>query len=438
MQSSSNFILSAPWILPIDQPLIQNGSVVVEKNQILDLGSSETIKKKYSSKDFIPINLPQTVLLPGFVNAHSHLELTSLKKLEYPGNFTDWIRKVVEIKPQTSDEDYQKGIQQGIDLMLQSGITTVGDHVSFNTDLELILKSPLRGILFIEILGVVKEVAEMVFRNAEKLEPRFQNDSSLFQIYASPHSVHAVHPEILPKLFSNERKVLSIHLGESKEEKKYFRNQSGPLYNFIANRRGEAFSPNTGSSCSSEGKCFAPTAIQLLESQHLLSDQVMAVHCNYLDEKDFDLLEKYEMSIVHCPSSHDYFSHQKFNLGECRKRNINIALGTDSLASGESLSILDQIRLAKKTYPDISAEEWIKMATLNGAKALKMENEIGSITKNKKADIVGFKIKKENPKEICAEILLSEKAHFMMLDGKIVFDSLSPLYKGGDEGEVKS
>ncbi len=429
---SSSYILSAPWILPIDQPLIQNGSIVIEKNRILDLGSFETIQKKYSSQDFIRIDLPDTVLTPGFVNAHSHLELTSLKKLEYRGNFTDWIRKVVETKPQISEQDYQKGIQQGIDLMLQSGITTVGDHVSFNTDLELILKSPLRGILFVEILGVVKEVSEMVFSNAEKLEQLYQKDSSLFQIYASPHSVHAVHPEILPKLFSKERKVLSIHLGESEEEKEYFKDQAGSLYEFIMNRRGEPsvrpdgvqnyqrfsdlqhFRANTR---------FAPTAIQLLESQHLLSNQIMAVHCNYLEEKDFDLLDKYEMSIVHCPSSHDYFSHQKFDLEECRKRNINIALGTDSLASGESLSILDQIRLAKKNYPDISAQEWIKMTTLNGAKALKMENEIGSITKNKMADIIGFKIEKQNPKEIEAEILLSEKAHFMMLDGKIVFVS---------------
>ncbi len=418
---SSSYILSAPWILPIDQPLIQNGSIVIEKNRILDLGSSETIQKKYSSQDFIRIDLPGTVLTPGFVNAHSHLELTSLKKLEYPGNFTNWIRKVIELKPQTSDQDYQNGIQQGIDLMLQSGITTVGDHVSFNTDLELILKSPLRGILFIEILGVVKEVAETVLKNAEKLEQRFQNDSSLFQIYASPHSVHAVHPEILPKLFSKERKVLSIHLSESEEENEYFKDQSGPLYNFIANRRGEAFSLSTDPSCSNEGKCFAPTAIQLLESQHLLSNQIMAVHCNYLDEKDFDLLEKYQISIVHCPSSHDYFSHQKFNLEECRKRNINIALGTDSLASGESLSILDQIRLAKKNYPDISSEEWIKMATLNGAKALKMENEIGSITKNKKGDIVGFKIKKGNSREMIEELIESKKASFRMLNGKVIF-----------------
>jgi len=413
-------IICAPIIFPIDSPPLLEGAVVIQKNKIIAVGKRSEVQN--FTEDEI-IDLPDTVLLPGFVNAHSHLELTSLRNLSYPGSFTDWIRKLLDLKPKISEEDYQKGIQQGISQMLQSGITTVGDHVSFNSDLTAILSSPLRGTLFVEVLGVVKEVAADILKAAENLEKLFEEDSK-FRVIASPHSVHAVHPEILPKLFQATRSVLSIHSAESEEEQQLFRQHSGPLYKLIQKKVGAIReSPLHGSS------------LQHLNALDLLSNQIMAVHCNYINETDIDLLAKNKISVVHCPSSHKYFSHQKFPLEKLKQKKINLALGTDSLASGKSLSMLDQIRIAQKNYPEILMEEWLQIATLGGAKALKMENEVGSITPGKKADLIGFRISPspliplpqggegggEGVEKIFKVLLQKEKADFVMVDGKILF-----------------
>jgi cytosine/adenosine deaminase-related metal-dependent hydrolase len=402
-------ILRAPFILPIDSPPLKNGAVLVQNDTIVAVGPADEIKKQ-AQEDSYSIDLPTSILLPGFVNAHCHLELTSLKDLSYSGNFSNWIRKLVSLKPQVSENDYQRGLLQGIHWMLQSGITCVGDHVSFNTDLETIVKSPLRGVLFVEVLGVVKEVAKDLFEAAQNLEKIFGNSTSLFRITASPHSVHAIHPDILPKLFTETRPLLSIHLAESEDEKKLFYDKSGPLKDLIAEKNSEAIREWPLQSSS----------IKHLHHLGLLSKQVMAVHCNYLDPEDINLLSHAQISVVHCPSSHAYFSHQSFPLEELKRKKINIALGTDSLASGTSLSMLDQLKLAEKNYPKTSSEEWIRMATLNGAKALKMDSLIGSITPGKKADLIAVKIESEKMNNPFDEILRATKTHFVMIDGKVI------------------
>ncbi len=406
-------IIRAPIVIPVDTPPLKNGAVAVEEDRIVAVGSAEEMGK-IPLKDSTSLYLPGSALLPGFVNAHSHLELTSLQDLPYPGNFSEWIGKVVERKPQISEEDYQKGILQGVEQMLRTGTTTVGDHVSFNTDLETILNSPLRGVLFVEVLGVVKEVAEDLLKSAEGFE-KIYGDHPRFRVVASPHSAHAVNPEILPRLFSKDRPVFSIHLGESEDEDLYFRKQSGPLYDFIRKRIGDR-SPLTAKDPN------ALSSLKMLHRLNLLSSKVMAVHCNYLDETDFDLIAQNQISVVHCPSSHAYFGHRPFPLNAFRQRGVNIALGTDSLASGHTLSMLDELRLARRNYPEITAEEWVRMATLGGAKALKMEGEIGSLTPGKKADLIAFSLPggKDQPVDVYGEVLKAERVHFTMIDGKMI------------------
>jgi len=403
-------ILRAPLIYPVDSPPIQDGAVLVRDERIVAVGPAPDIEKQ-APAGLPQLDLPNSILLPGFVNAHSHLELTSLEGLAYPGEFTDWIRKVVEAKPKIAQEDYEKGIDEGVRRMIASGITTVGDHVSFNTDLEHILKSPLRGILFVEVLGVVREVAEDILGAAEEFE-RLYGDSPRFRVIASPHSVHAVHRDILPKLFQSPRPVLSIHLAESEDEDRYFREKKGPLFDLIAQR-------NAGEIRESP---LQSSAIRQLENLGLLSSQIMLVHGNYLDESDVDLVARHNISVVHCPSSRAYFFHRQFPLTRLREGKVNIALGTDSLGSGDSLSMLDQIRIARAHHPEVSAEDWIHFATLGGATALKMEKEIGSITPGKKADLIAFQMKGkgQDPSEIVEQALQATRAHFVMIDGKAV------------------
>ncbi len=404
-------LLEAPLLLPIDSTPIPNGGILIDQNVIHDVGFARDLEKLYKKQIHQITCLNDTVLMPGFVNAHSHLELSSLRGFKYPGTFTGWIEKLVEAKNKTSAPDYEKGMLEGIQEMLQSGTTCIGDHVSFNTDLVTLLNSPFRGYLFMEVIGVVKEMAEEILGFAEEFEKMFKKHQTLLKVMPSPHSVHALHPEVFEKLMNSDRNLYSIHLSESSDEDKYFKLQQGPLYDFIKNK---GIVPE-------EEITLRDSAIHYLDEKNYLSEKIMAVHCNYVNEDEIRRLGEKKVSVIHCPSSHAYFHHQKFDFDTFRAHKVNIALGTDSLASGESLSMLDQIRIGRKSCPAIPPSKWLRMATLHGAHALKLEEEIGSLTPGKKADIIGFEISPDalkDPEKAMEEILKAKTADFVMVDGK--------------------
>lgn len=406
-------LLESPLLLPMDSTPIEQGGILIEGNNIHDVGFARDLEKLYSKKIKQISCLNDTVLMPGFVNAHSHLELSCLRGFRYPGTFTGWIEKLIESKSKISTVDYEKGILQGIDEMLKSGITTIGDHVSFNTDLVTLLKSPFRGYLFVEVLGVIKEVAEETFGFAKEFQKMFKKHKTRLKVIPTPHSVHALCPEIFKEVMDEDLPVYSIHLAESAEEDKYFKQQQGPLYDFVKNK---GVIPD-------QEITLRNSSVHYLEEKDFLSDRVMAVHANYLDEEDIRRLAEQKASVVHCPGSHAYFHHRKFDFDGFREQKMNIALGTDSLASGESLSMLDQMRLGQKECPDIPPTKWLRMATLHGAHALKMSDEIGSLTPGKKADVIGFELKSnflKNQDAAMEEILKAQQVDFMMIDGKVL------------------
>ncbi len=404
-------LLESALLLPMDSTPIEQGGILIEGNIIHDVGFARDLEKLYTKKITQIKCLNDTVLVPGFVNAHSHLELTCMRDFRYPGTFTGWIEKLVEEKNKISAVAYEKGILQGIDEMLKSGITTIGDHVSFNTDLVTLLKSPFRGYLFVEVLGTRKEMAEETFGFAKEFQKMFKKQKTLLKVIPTPHSVHALHPEIFKEVMDEDLPVYSIHLSESAEEDKYFKQQQGPLYEFIKSK-GEI---------PDQEITLRNSAIHYLEEKNFLSDHVMAIHCNYVDEEDIRRLGEKKASVVHCPGSHAYFHHRKFDFDGLRSKKINIALGTDSLASGMSLSMLDQIRLGQKECPAIPPAKWLRMATLHGAYALKMDEEIGSLSPGKKADIIGFKLPShivKNQDAAMEEIVKAKQVDFVMIDGK--------------------
>jgi len=395
----------------MDSTPIENGGILIEGNSIHDVGFARDLEKLYSKKIKQIVCLNDMVLMPGFVNAHSHLELSCLRGFRYPGTFTGWIEKLVEAKANVSAVDYEKGMLEGIEEMLRSGTTSIGDHVSFNTDLVTLLNSPFRGYLFVEVLGVFKGVAEETLGFAKEFEKMFKKHKTLLKVTPTPHSVHALHPEILDEVFDEDKRVYSIHLAESADEDKYFKKQEGPLYDFIK-AKGEI---------PAQEITLRDSAIDYLEEKGHLSERVLAVHCNYAEEADIARLAERKASVVHCPGSHEYFHHRKFDFDAFRAQKVNIALGTDSLASGSSLSMLDQIRIGRQECPAIPPRKWLRMATLHGAHALQLGDEIGSLTPGKKADIIGFKLKPEilkNSEAAMEEILKAERVDYLMIDGK--------------------
>jgi cytosine/adenosine deaminase-related metal-dependent hydrolase len=159
------------------------------------------------------------------------------------------------------------------------------------------------------------------------------------------------------------------------------------------------------------------SAVLELNEQGLLDDRILAVHGNYLNHEEIKLLARKKISVVHCPLSHRYFGHRPFPLQEALAAGINVALGTDSLASAASLSMLEVLRQVRNNFPDLSYEDIFRMATMGGAKALKLEKEIGEIIPGKKADIVGIPLAgKSSPLDA---LFSAEQVGFSMINGVI-------------------
>lgn len=394
-------LLFAKYLQNPNSPPIENPAVWVEGDRIRYAGPRSELPRE-ALTDPEMFELEGAALFPGLVNAHCHLELSFLNDLNNPGGFTPWIREVLKQKNQGSPQDQLLALDKGILLSILGGTTTIGDHVSFNMDLEPLLRSPLRGRLFIEVLGVVPEVAHEVLAAADKLTEIYQGKFSRWQLTPSPHSVHALVPTVLEEILARPHGVYSVHLGESEDEARYFEEASGPLFDLIA-ERGKSLKHNFVS------------ALQELESKGFFDDRIMAIHGNYFSPAELALCGRRGVSLVHCPFSHQYFGHQDFPLIDALAAEVNVALGTDSLASASTLSMLEVMRQVKKTYGTLDQEQIFAMATLGGAKALKMPHLIGEVQEEKKADLIGVRMGSHlRPLDA---LFAADHAEFSMIDG---------------------
>lgn len=386
------------------RPILPNPAVWIEANSIKFVGPQEDLPQS-AKADPDKIAVHEACLYPGLINAHCHLELTFLNRLSFPGDFVTWIRKVIQGKNNTDPGEQSRSLKKGILLSLLGGTTTVVDHVSFNADLEALVLSPLRGRAVIEVLGVSADVAKEINQSAKLLKKLFSSRSPLWEVYPSPHSVHALEPSVFDELMSENQQFYSIHLGESQAEQEYFSKGTGALQDLISER---------GSPLSHSH----PSAVQELEEKGFLDPRILAIHGNYFSEEDLKLVAKRKLSVVHCPLSHQYFGHRPFPLEAAKKAGINLALGTDSMASSNSLSMLEILRATEKSFPSINREEIFSMATFGGAKALKMENQIGEIKVGAKADIIGLRTGEEkDPLEL---LFGAEQVEFSMINGQIL------------------
>ena len=404
-------LLFAKFLKNPHQPIVEDAAIWVQDDSISYAGQAAGLPSK-AHQEKNRLHLKNFAIFPGLVNAHCHLELTLAKPLPYPGSFTEWIRVLLETKNNFSPETWRKNIQRGIQQNLEAGVTTLGDHASFNSDFEALLQMPFRGRIFLENLGVIPEIAESIYHQTQRLAQEYEKNTSLLTFNPSPHSVHALDPLVLKNFKDQNHKLLSIHLLESAAERDYFEKNAGELFQFIV-ERGVHPTPSHSS------------PIATLAELGILDHPLMAIHLNYINDVDLALLAQKSIPVIHCPLSHEYFHHDPFPLEKLTKQKITLGLGTDSLASSRNLSMLEVLRSMKEKYPALSEEDIFIMATKNGAKALQMETEIGSLEAGKKADLIGVPV--DDSQDPMQSLFQSQSVDFSMINGKILLPPLASI-----------
>ena len=379
-------ILRARVVLPLSQPPIEDGAVLISNHRVAGVGKWKEISLERWSR---AIDLGETLLLPGLVNAHCHLDYTNLAGMVPPQkSFTDWIKLITAAKGQCDDTEFGESWLRGAEMLVRNGTTTVGDFEALPKLLpEVWSGTPLRVISFLELTGVKSRRQPRVILQ-EALTRIRTLPSGRCRAVVAPHAPYSTVPDLVRLCARTARRrkwPLSIHLAESWQEFEMFRHGRGELFDWL--KRNERDSSD----------CGFGSPVRQLARLRALGQYLVAAHVNYLERGDAALLGRKKVSVVHCPRSHVYFGHDPFPFRELTRARVNICLGTDSLATvykrrreNVELNLFDEMRAFAETHPRISPRTLLQMTTVNAARALGMAGRVGEISTRSFADLVAI------------------------------------------------
>jgi cytosine/adenosine deaminase-related metal-dependent hydrolase len=349
---------------------IKNGVVSIDsQGRIIDI--SETIKG-----DEIRID---GIICPGFVNVHCHSELSFAKgKIEPNTGIDSFINQLEIAKRNTSSEEKNKAVELALEEMQNNGIVAVGDIMNSEISIDAKRKSTLSFFNFIEVFGSQYKDAERLWYAALGLLEKADQPKNIV-----PHSPYSLSRTLFQKLrdFSVTNSVTSMHHLESEGEVEYFKAAQGP----IANRMKK---------WGLDIPIHIPTLKRPLNSVSefiVNNDNILLIHNTFIEKEDIEFAKANFKNTYYglCPKANLFIENILPPVDLLMNSGVDLCLGTDSLASNNSLSIFDEMKTLDKDF-EIPLENLISWATLNGAKALQMEPSLGSISKGKTPGLIGI------------------------------------------------
>ncbi|MDY6973066.1 MAG: amidohydrolase family protein [Thermodesulfobacteriota bacterium] len=348
----------AKWVIISHDKIVENGYVTEINGRTVDTG---TAGRRPRGKE---VDHGEGILMPATVNAHTHLDLSTLGELSHLRNdFLGWIRAVVGKKMGLTDRDVELGLLRGEDELRSSGSALAGDHRSFFVHSES-ARWPLI-LPFREYLGGDAAANDLV-----------GDDDGHFSLAA--HGPHTTSPLLIRRLkleTARRAQLLSIHAAESFEEKEFICTGRGAWADFLEER---------GIDYSSWG-LPARSPVLFLDGLGVLDDKTLAVHLVQADPEDLEVIADRGVRVCVCPRSNSGLVGDLPDIPGMLKRGICPSLGTDSLASVETLNIMHEMAFVARNFPSLRPEDILAMGTINGARCLNMEKELGSLDPGKRA-----------------------------------------------------
>jgi len=328
-------------------------------------------------------DLGDRVLMPGLINAHCHLDYSGMRNaILQPSSFSQWVRRLNELKRIVSDDEYLEAIVFGFSELQKWGTTSVYNIESFPELMVRMPAPPLRTWWFYELLDIRSRVhTEDVVAGALAFfesRPLWLGGFGL-----SPHAPYTTSLGLyeLSRACCEEYAMpLMTHLAETSEEYEMFSSASGVLYDFLK-PLGRDMSDTGGT-----------TPIRHLLNSGALPVGSILTHMNFVSEDDWDLLSRHrsDFSVVHCPMCHEYFGRDQFPLERFREIGMNLCVGTDSLASNKALNLFEEMRTLMDKHPSVSSAEALAMVTVNAAAAIGLPGQLGELREGAFADMIAL------------------------------------------------
>lgn len=380
-------ILTADHVLPITGEPISGGAVAIDGEDIVAVGLANEMRARYADVEVTEFG--NAAILPGFVNCHSHLEITAMRgRLDAAEHdFRSWLLKLNELRAAMSDEEIEEAAFRGAVEGREAGVTCFGDiGRSGKAGLRAMKRAGLRGILFQETeFSPDNRTAEDDFKTLIAKFEKLQGEATdLVSAGLSPHAPYTVGSmlfEMIAQFSIINRVPITIHAAESANETELMTRGTG-FFTEVYERFGvEWASPHC-------------TTIEYLERLGVLSARPLLAHCVAVTESDIGRIAANGARIAHCPKSNAKFGHGFAPFESFLDAGIAVGLGSDSVASNNLCDILEEARfasLAARNRPGserfIGPREMLRVATLGGAEALGLNDKIGSLEAGKKADL---------------------------------------------------
>ncbi|MGH9928889.1 MAG: amidohydrolase family protein [Pyrinomonadaceae bacterium] len=381
----------ARWVLPISSPAIGAGAIAVAGQQIVSVGSRAALVPQFPEatiRDF-----GESAIIPGLVNAHSHLEITAMRGFleNEESDFFAWLTKLTRARlERMTTDDLNVSAAWGACEAARAGVTCFADASdSALQSMNALREVGLRGIVFQESFGPAPQLSN---ENFEKLKTKIsalrERETALVNCGVSPHAPYTVcapQLELIARFALDEKLPLMMHAAETEMEVSLLREGTGPFADGLRSRGIEWRAPSV-------------STIQYLDACGVLATKPLLAHCIHVDEADLETLKQTKTRVAHCPKSNAKLGHGRAQFGKMIQKRIAVGLGSDSVASNNTCDVLEEARFALllarsepvarglEFHPGLSCDDVLQAATLGGARALGLDGKIGQLKAGSQAD----------------------------------------------------
>ena len=367
-------IIQASYIIPLNTAPIENGYLFIEDDGII-IHLTDIAPK---SNDF-EVEVYDGIVCPGFINTHCHLELSHMKGVMQEGTGLPEFVSHIPTRRNECILDPAASIKAGNQEMINAGIVAVGDISNTTDTLNVKKSSVIKYHSFVEIFGLEKNQATSLLADGLKVVEDYK--ASELSASLVPHAPYSLSPGLLEGIYTNSKnQILSIHHQETPSENEMFLDSKGDLADLFGGK---------GLDISSQ-RGFGKNSSQYSLLQYLPKEQkVLLVHNTYSEASDIDQIEAHFTNAYWCtcPKANWYIERSLPNYDLWREKNLKITVGTDSLASNDTLSILEELKLIQKNFAHISTEELLNWSCKNGADFFGY-TELGSFSTGNKPGVI--------------------------------------------------
>jgi 5-methylthioadenosine/S-adenosylhomocysteine deaminase len=380
-------IYTSRFLLPVVCAPIRDGAVAVDGQRVVASGSRDEVLAAVGEQGDLR-DLGAAAVMPGLVNCHTHLELSWMgEDPPRAGDYESWLRDLLQRREEGDPQRARAAAERALRQVISRGTVAVGDVANEIWVAPLVAGSHLHGIVFHELLGLRASEAEASLEAAAARLDTLAADATMagakdrLQVVLTPHAPHTTSAPLLRALAGRaaaSKQPFSIHVAESEAELTLLQDGSGPLATLFDERgfRGPEWRPP------------GLTPVEHLDRLGVLSSLTLAVHCVHLRRGDHSLLQARRATVVVCARSNERLGVGSAPLPELLREGVPVALGTDSLASSPDLDLFAEIVALRRIYPSLKPAAILRMATVNGARALGLADRLGTIEAGKLAQLL--------------------------------------------------